>query len=118
MLTPWFESEDWRTLRLGVFMAPGIASLIPIVHMHMLYPSDDIAARTSTHYWLLEGLFLILGSLIYGMRIPEVWRPGQYDLFGSSHQIFHVCVVVATAIHVMGLQAAFEYNYRRGGCAS
>lgn len=42
--------------------------------------------------------------------------PGKFDIWGSSHQIFHVLVVCAAAAHLMGLLKAFDYehNYRNG----
>lgn len=33
--------------------------------------------------------------------MPERWYPGRFDYFGASHQIFHVCVVLAALAHFM-----------------
>lgn len=44
-------------------------------------------------------------------RIPERWRPGAFDIWGSSHQIFHVLVVLAAATHLVGLLKAFDYEH-------
>ena len=49
-------------------------------------------------------------------RIPESWRPGKCDLFGSSHQVFHFLVVFATGVHLIGLLSAFDYNYHYRTC--
>lgn len=48
--------------------------------------------------------------------MPERWRPGTFDIFGSSHQIFHVLVLLAAASHFVGLLNAFdhEHKYRSG----
>ncbi|KAN0081346.1 hypothetical protein V8E55_008970, partial [Tylopilus felleus] len=32
-------------------------------------------------------------------RIPEWIAPGKFDYLFASHQIFHVCVVMAALIH-------------------
>lgn len=32
-------------------------------------------------------------------RIPERVAPGKFDYFFASHQIFHVCVVMAALTH-------------------
>lgn len=37
--------------------------------------------------------------------------PGTFDLFGSSHQIFHVLVVLAAISHLFGLIKAFDYHH-------
>ncbi len=36
------------------------------------------------------------GAIIYAMRIPERFWPGRFDIFGASHQIWHVFVFTAT----------------------
>ena len=44
-------------------------------------------------------------------RIPERWRPGSFDVWGASHQIFHVCAVLGAALHYKGLLKGFDYNH-------
>ncbi|XXH01983.1 hypothetical protein Hte_008347 [Hypoxylon texense] len=51
-------------------------------------------------------------------RFPESVRPGTFDIYGSSHQIFHVLVVLATAVHLAGVLEAIEYNYYNRQCLS
>jgi adiponectin receptor len=50
------------------------------------------------------------------MRIPESFKPGKFDIVGSSHQIFHVLVVLATVVHLVGILLAFDYNYHHRVC--
>lgn len=45
------------------------------------------------------------------MRIPEYLYPGQFDIWISSHQIFHIMVVLAILSHLRGLVNAFDYNH-------
>lgn len=51
-------------------------------------------------------------------RFPESVRPGTFDIYGSSHQIFHILVVMATAVHLAGVLEAIEYNYYNRQCPS
>lgn len=44
-------------------------------------------------------------------RVPERWAPGSFDIWGSSHQIFHVLVVMAAGAHLMGLLKAFDHAH-------
>lgn len=44
-------------------------------------------------------------------RIPEKLAPGSFDIWGSSHQIFHVLVVMAAGAHLIGLLKAFDYAH-------
>jgi adiponectin receptor len=63
-------------------------------------------------YYLLEGVIFILGATFYAFRFPESVKPGKFDMWGSSHNIFHVLVVIATFVHLAGIWQAFGYHYR------
>ncbi len=67
-------------------------------------------------YYLVEGLLLILGALFYATRIPESIKPGRFDLWGCSHQIFHLLVVAATSVHAYGILRTFDYIYQNRPC--
>ena len=49
-------------------------------------------------------------------RMPERFAPGKCDIWGASHQIFHMLVVAAAAAHLWGVWNAFEVNYMDGMC--
>jgi len=68
-------------------------------------------------YYFLEGGILALGAFFYATRCPESIRPGRFDLVGCSHNIFHVLVVLATVVHLVGIWNAFAYNYRHVRCS-
>ena len=44
-------------------------------------------------------------------RWPERTAPGKYDIWGSSHQLFHILVVMAATTHFYGLVIAFDYHH-------
>lgn len=86
-----------------------------------------------------QGALYIFGATLYAMRFPEKWAynsstaspsasrgtasgkgsgpagaartKGAFDIFGSSHQIFHICVVLAGIVHFCGLLEAFSYRH-------
>lgn len=47
---------------------------------------------------MLGGIVYIAGAMIYGFRIPEKFYPRKFDILGSSHQIFHIAVIVGFSI--------------------
>jgi adiponectin receptor len=47
---------------------------------------------------------------------PECRFPGKFDMYGSSHQLFHVLVVIATVLHLVGMLETFDYNYHHRMC--
>jgi channel protein (hemolysin III family) len=49
--------------------------------------------------WGLGGAIYIIGAGIYVARVPERCKPGKFNVFGHSHQLFHFCVVTACIIH-------------------
>lgn len=49
-------------------------------------------------------------------RIPERFAPGRFDIWGSSHQIFHVAVLCAMYTHTIGLIQAFTTCHKLSPC--
>lgn len=45
-------------------------------------------------------------------RFPEKKWPGKFDVYGTSHQIFHVLVVCGAVVHLCGVWSAYGWNYR------
>jgi adiponectin receptor len=59
-------------------------------------------------YWILGGVLYIGGAVIYMMRFPERFFPNKFDILGSSHQIFHLCIVVAALMHYYAAVQSFH----------
>jgi adiponectin receptor len=45
------------------------------------------------------------------VQFPEKWFPKTFDLFGASHQIMHVMVVLAALAYAKAVVAAFDYRH-------
>lgn len=60
-------------------------------------------------YFTGLGILNFTGAMIYGVRIPERWYPKIFDVFGASHQIMHVLVMIGALSHSIGLIKAFDY---------
>ena len=43
-------------------------------------------------WWVLNSVFVALGLLVKAAMIPERFWPGKFDIIGSSHQWWHVCI--------------------------
>ena len=46
---------------------------------------------------------LAFGMFLRGYKAPERWVPFKFDLFGASHQIFHVLSVLSSFLIVYGM---------------
>lgn len=88
------------------------------MHGLIIYGVRRMWLASGMPYYLLEGAILMLGAFFYAARCPESMRPGRFDVWGCSHNIFHVLVVLATVVHLLGIWRAFAYQYREGGCTA
>jgi predicted membrane channel-forming protein YqfA (hemolysin III family) len=62
------------------------------------------------------GAIYVAGAGVYAARVPERWRPGAFDVAFHSHQLFHVAVVVAAAIHYRASGVLLAWRDATGGC--
>ncbi|KAK5990393.1 Adiponectin receptor protein [Cladobotryum mycophilum] len=108
--------DDWLTSRLVPFLLLGFSALIPITHAAMIFPYEQLQKQSGLHYYLLEGVFMIIGVGFLATRFPERWMPGTFDYLGSSHQIFHCFVVFGTMSHFAGIWSGYDWNYMNQRC--
>ncbi|CAG8561522.1 302_t:CDS:2 [Paraglomus occultum] len=104
-----FRSPEFRWFRTGLFIAMGLSAIFPIAHALIIYGWRLCFDVISLNHMLLMGSLYISGALIYGARVPERWFPGKFDIWGSSHQIFHIFVVGAALVHYYGVTKTMAY---------
>ncbi|KAH3903311.1 PAQR-type receptor SCDLUD_000936 [Saccharomycodes ludwigii] len=107
-LSEKFRSREWRVFRAGMFVVFGLSALLPIICGTIYYGIRQTWIRIQVKWVLLGGVFYIIGAFIYGIRFPEKNLPGSFDIWGHSHQIFHVLVVCGTLAHLKALLGAYE----------
>lgn len=132
LLSPWFRGPEWRTLRLLTCIATGMFAFAPIGHAWYLWGLDHLIHIGVPEY-LLEGVLLLTGCYIYQVgrfpslscmifpkalqaRIPESLAPGRFDIWGSSHTLWHIFVVLSIFAHMQGLGKAKDYIDYQGYC--
>ena len=111
-----FGSPKYRPLRFAVFVLFGLYGVFPAGHILLRegYP----VATTDYPAWgilIMAGLY-IGGAALYVLRIPERFSPGRFDIWASSHQLFHVCVVTAALVHYDSLLSMVKYRLDVGAC--
>ncbi|GAM85352.1 hypothetical protein ANO11243_033590 [Dothideomycetidae sp. 11243] len=120
-LNPKTRTPAWRPYRAVMFTALGMSALIPITSGLLLHGIQGMNQRITLFPWLgIEFGCYLTGAILYARlqtRFPERISPGKFDVFGSSHQIFHVLIVCAAASHFKGLIMTFDWNHRLGTCA-
>jgi adiponectin receptor len=82
-----------------------------MTHAALIFGLDQAHAQMGWWWFILEAVLYCTGAAVYSSKCPEKWRPGKFDILGSSHQIFHVLVVSGALAHLVGIVQAFRYNH-------
>ncbi|KAJ5584497.1 uncharacterized protein N7459_004297 [Penicillium hispanicum] len=110
-ILPRFRTPRWRPFRASMFVGMGLSAIFPVLHGLQMFGFDRMRQQIGLSWLVLQGFLYILGAGIYAARVPERLQPGKFDIFGSSHQIFHVLVVCAAMAHLTGLLKAFDHRH-------
>jgi len=94
-----------------MFVGMGISAIFPVLDGLRTFGVQDMEKQMGLSWLVLQGALYIFGAGLYAARIPEAWYPGKFDTLGSSHQIFHVLIVLAVLSHLKGLLKAFDYRH-------
>lgn len=117
---PWFDDPKNRTLRISLFVIMALVGLVPFTHgmylhgfKHMIYFFSPIIPSIASY---------IAGVVVYALRFPEKYWPGRFDLLGHSHQMWHIAIVLAIALHYRAIllfhKDRFTYSQVDGTCPS
>ncbi|KAL6910523.1 mPR-like GPCR protein [Trichoderma evansii] len=118
MVVPYFQGRKFRVFRALAFVGTGLSGFAPLIHGIKMFGWSQMIKQSGMPYYLAEAGCLLLGALIYVTKFPESRFPGKFDIFGSSHQLFHILVVFATVAQLIGILVAYDYNYIHRTCSS
>jgi adiponectin receptor len=83
-----FAHKKYDKIRAGTFTSVILTSVVPTAHAYL------IGSETLHHIltiFTLSMVSFLLGMIIYVLRWPEKRWPGTFDVFGQSHQLWHIC---------------------------
>lgn len=100
VLNDKFNTVEFRPFRAAFFTLFGLSGILPLGAGFIQFGIKGVLERIRLKFIGLEGVFYIAGAIIYGYRIPETFAPGKFDFVGSSHQIFHIMVVLGSICHL------------------
>ncbi|KAI0016480.1 hemolysin-III channel protein Izh2 [Xylariomycetidae sp. FL0641] len=106
-----FRTPMWRPYRAAVFVGLGASGVVPVCHALTIYGYRSLDERMGLSWVLLQGFFYIFGAFLYAVRWPERSFPKTFDIWGSSHQLFHILILLAAASHLKGMAKAFDYHH-------
>ncbi|KAM3448613.1 hypothetical protein MY3296_007646 [Beauveria thailandica] len=112
-----FRTSEWRPYRAAMFVSLGVSGVVPIVHGIRRHGYQYFEHRMGLSWVILQGAMYIFGAVLYAASALYSQRsfPGKFDIWGSSHQIFHVFVLLAAATHFYGMAKAFDYHHTANG---
>ena len=94
-----------------MFLILGVSTSIPILHLAFFGNYvNGFDKMPHLIFWYLGGIIYVAGGLFFVTRIPEKFIPNKFDYCFHSHNILHICVVIAFILHYFG--ALDSYNYR------
>ena len=102
-LKPAFRTPAYRRVRFNLYTVLGLSTFLPIVHGYLLYPLSTLQNRMGISNFFGLGILNFTGAAIYALRVPERWFPRTFDIWGNSHQIMHVLVVMGALSFEKGL---------------
>ena len=79
-------------------------------HRLMLYEDNDYDRVIKSHmiYFGIAFIVFTLCIIFYLGLIPERYVKGKSDIFGHSHQIFHVLSVLGSIIMFIGIKKIMD----------
>ncbi|KAK5632968.1 hypothetical protein RRF57_008682 [Xylaria bambusicola] len=110
-----FRTPSWRPYRATMFVGLGVSGVIPVCHGLMMYGYRSLNERMGLNWVLFQGALYIFGAILYAVRWPERTSPGTFDIWGHSHQLFHILILLAAASHLKGMAKAFDYHHSNLG---
>lgn len=114
LLQDKFSEPHLRPLRAAVFVLQAVSGLIPTIHYIIrLQPEEHLA-----FYWLvIEYILQIKAVLFFASHYPEKLLPGKFDIWFSSHQLFHIFTLLSTLAYVrfmfITVQNTLTVNYNK-----
>ena len=93
--------------RLLLFIALALSGVGALVHAMVLH---DYSERTVAlfHGVLFMGAMYFAGVGFYASHLPEALAPRRFDLLGSSHNLWHLCIFAAAVIHYQTIYTLWE----------
>ncbi|XP_061116494.1 progestin and adipoQ receptor family member 3a [Conger conger] len=92
---PNYLTKQWRRLRSAIFCSVAAYGVIPTIHWVWL--SGGFGAELIQAFIprvLMVYLIAAAAFVFYISKVPERYFPGQLNYLGSSHQLWHVLVVL------------------------
>ncbi|KAG7387169.1 Adiponectin receptor protein 2 [Phytophthora boehmeriae] len=110
-LMPIFGTPKFLVARTCIFLGLGFFGVVPVGHLVWHFGLFDPHVTVMIGPLMLMGLLYTSGAIIYATKFPERFYPGRFDLWFSSHQLWHICVVAAALVHFANALQQYEWRW-------
>lgn len=128
-----FRQPAWRPLRGFLFSFMASSAFYPIIYACFVHGYSHMNVEAGASRYALTVFVYVTAVTVYSVssvvasfeplmlmflqtRIPEAWKPGWFDIWGQSHQIFHVLMALGLTVHFSAFAKAFDYTHTRKQC--
>ncbi|KAI1414422.1 hemolysin-III channel protein-like protein Izh2 [Hypoxylon sp. FL1857] len=99
-------------VRAGLFATFGFCSVIaPILIGILKHGFEEQSRRVGLNSIGATALCNGVGVICYAMKAKR-WYPRTFDLFGASHQVMHIMVVLAALTYTKATLQAFDFHHQ------
>ncbi|KAF7906232.1 hypothetical protein EAF00_000511 [Botryotinia globosa] len=108
---PHFRDPFLRPVRAATFGSLAVVTMVPVVHGATVSGWQVQNQRMGITWVLITLMLNVLGATAYAIKFPERWFNKTFDLFGASHQLFHMMVVLAALVYSKAILQAFDFAH-------
>ncbi|KAH8902288.1 hypothetical protein BR93DRAFT_972682 [Coniochaeta sp. PMI_546] len=98
--------QVFRALSLGWL---AISFFVPVIHSLAAYGLSIQTRRLALHWIVYSLICHTFCAATYAIEFPERFFPRTYDLFGASHQIFHIMLLAGAITYTYALSQQFDF---------
>ncbi|KAM7015220.1 membrane progestin receptor gamma-B [Tautogolabrus adspersus] len=93
-----------KYLRVVAFAYPYLFDNIPLFYRVFLCVGEGCTDNDTNilHYYHIT--LALLTGFLFATHLPERLAPGSFDYIGHSHQLFHVCGILATHLQMKAIE--------------
>jgi len=110
----WFYTYEFRHLRIGVFGGLAGLGIVPTIHWVLTNDFHGDGRGVLLHGIVAMYSLYACGLIFYVSRFPERHFPGLFDIFLSSHQIWHLFVALGAYVFYRCLENYSVFRIQSG----
>jgi len=105
----YLRQSSFGNISQYLFLIFCIFGFVPIIHFCWIYGLDSAEVNASFWKIFFAYVFLASGFVVWKFHIPERWLIGKCDIWFSSHQLWHVMVMLGPALFLFAGQDALIF---------